>query len=509
MLKSTKNAASSGFNVYFDYVEAAVEADVPAAPQGYTDRSVATDYDTDHSYKLPPARLVWQIDKSGIRGDVNHYVGVFWWNQRKRVGGVWKTWTVTFGGTWASGDAAFLTIGGTTMGKSVFPADTLDTIASHFVYFINETFVGVWAERTVNTGELKVHVRTPVWEFTKSTSKSSASGTITESGDLSLGTEGTWEIDAAATPVINKAATDWHADYFAEVDAKGWTATVAFSMELVDPPDAPSADVWVARFNDGTPVETATGFGTLKSSHCSFVSKVADYQQVAYKEMADLMSAAGLTVWLQFGEFVWWFFAGGSPASMAYYDDDTKVAAQTALGRALVVFDDPNDDPGVNSYEDANFLRGRVKSHIDTIRNHVLASHSGAKFELLWPRDVNEDSEQLNRYVNLPSEYEQKSGSGLDRLKMEALAFGSVERDMDKAREAVRFPYTSPLSWDQADVMYLVPWFNGGCPWREEYLIAGREQLGGVAFWAWDHLGLFGWDLPLPEEATRSAFVGV
>jgi len=39
---------------------------------------------------------------------------------------------------------------------------------------------------------------------------------------------------------------------------------------------------------------------------------------------------------------------------------------------------------------------------------------------------VNEDViERLNRYVKLPSEYETKSVSGLDRLKMEGLGTDS------------------------------------------------------------------------------------
>ena len=63
---------------------------------------------------------------------------------------------------------------------------------------------------------------------------------------------------------------------------------------------------------------------------------------------------------------------------------------------------------------------------------------------------------------------------------------------------------TDPLSWAKPHLRYAAPWFNGGCPWTEEYLIAGREQLPGLTFWAWDHLGLLGWPLPLPVEERRS-----
>ena len=121
---AAKNAASSGFFAYFDFLEAVIEADVPDAAQAYTDVSVATDYDTDHTYKLPPQRLLEQIDWSGLRGDINHFIGVFFQLNRKRVGGTFPSVALTFGGTWASGDTAFVVIGGVSIGKSVFPADT-------------------------------------------------------------------------------------------------------------------------------------------------------------------------------------------------------------------------------------------------------------------------------------------------------------------------------------------------------------------------------------------------
>ena len=101
-------------------------------------------------YKRAPAALVKEIEWSGLQGDVNHYLGVFFALERVRSGGTFPSATVTFGGAWADGDLAFLTMGETTIGKSVFPADTNDTIAAHFAYFLNETFSGVWASVSSN-----------------------------------------------------------------------------------------------------------------------------------------------------------------------------------------------------------------------------------------------------------------------------------------------------------------------------------------------------------------------
>ena len=135
------------------------------------------------------------------------------------------------------------------------------------------------------------------------------------------------------------------------------------------------------------------------------------------------------------------------------------------------------------------------------------------KFELLWPNDVNHPSQnqygiggQLNRYVNLPVEYQQKPGSGLDRLKIEAPSFGAQERNFTKARASMTLPSTAPLSWPSSAVGYLIPWFNGGCPWDREWLAAIDASVNPawIGFWAIDHLVLFGWPLPLPVRKSNS-----
>lgn len=201
--------------------------------------------------------------------------------------------------------------------------------------------------------------------------------------------EGAWTIDPSATLALNRAFRDWHADFFSALKAAGIGVTVSFSQELVNPPDnSGGGAVWVQRFPDGSPTETATGFGSLNSSQAAFSSPVQGYMTQVYAAMAALMPAAALTPRLQFGEVLWWFQANAF--GMAFYDAHTPTTAQTALGRPLVTFHTPNDDPSVNSYADANFLRARLKSYLDGIRTGVLASYSSAVFELLWPMDAND-----------------------------------------------------------------------------------------------------------------------
>ena len=498
-LTGNKNLNSQGWYFYLDFLECAVPTDVPDAPELRTDVAVACDYGTDHTWKLSPQRLLWAIRKLGLIGEINHYVSVFWWNQRRRVGGFFPSVTVTYGGTWAGGDEAFLTIGGTTIGKSVFPADTPETIAEHFAFYINEVFVGVWAQASGGVVTITVRSPAPAYSFNFSESHNSAGGTVTVVGSLTGGVVGDWLIDDSVAPVLNRAARDWHADYFAELAAHGMSCVTAFSQELVLPPDDPPSVVWVQRYPDGQPVQTATGFGNKYSSHCAFAPPFRDYIQKAYEEMATMMEAAGLTARLQFGEVLWWYFPNAS--GMAFYDAYTTARFYQQHGRALHVFQTPNDDPSVNGYVDANFLRQTVKDHVDAIRLYVLSSHPNAGFELLWPLDVNDPAtRRLNRYINLPLEWETKSGSGFDTFLIEGFQFAGVDRNLDKVRWMAGYPF-EVLSWPRSASRYLMGHFNPGWPFARDYLTARRALVPLIKIWAYDHLCLYARSLPLPSES--------
>lgn len=473
-------------------------SDVPDAPEQRTDVAVACDYGTDHTYKLSPQRLVWAIRKLGLIGEINHYVSVFWWNQRRRVGGFFPSVTVTFGGTWQGGDEVFLNIGGAVLGKSVFPADTAATIAAHFAYFINENFVGVWAEASGNVLTITVRSPAPAYSFSFSESHNSAGGTVDVSSSLTGGVMGEWVIDDTVAPVLNRAARDWHADYFAELATHGLTCVVAFSQELVLLPDDPPDAVWVQRYPDGNPVATATGFGNKLSNHCAFAPPFRDYIKQAYEEMATLMEAAGLEARLQFGEVLWWYFPNES--GMAFYDACTTSRFQAQHGRPLHTFLTPNDDPSVNGYVDSDFLRQTVKDHVDAIRAYVLASHPNASFELLWPLDVNDPAtRRLNRYINLPVEWESKAGSGFDTFLIEGFQYAGLERNLDKVRWMAAYPF-EVLSWPRAACRYLMGNFNPGWPFARDYLTARRTLVPLLKIWAYDHLCFYARHLPLPTD---------
>jgi hypothetical protein len=496
---SVKIALTAGGLFYFDFLEAAVLSDVPDAIETMTDTAPAIDYDTQHGYQLSPQRLMNIFDKLGFSGPIDEYVGVFWWNQRMSVGATIAQAAVTFGGAWNVGDSIFIDIGGETIGKSVFAGENATIFAAHFAYFINELYSGVWASAAGPV--LTITGRSPggAYQFSLSASViTTASGTAAVVGALDTGVVGGWDIDPSQPQVVNYAARQWHADLYAEIAARGMQVTSAFSMELVNPPGA-----WAAQYADGTLVTTATGFGVLNSTQCApgqpdFLA----YQQSAYLELAQLQAAAGLDPSLQFGEFLWWFFAGGSLGNqgMAYYDAATRAAALMALGRPLAAFHTTNDDPSVNGYADANFLRGRLRDHAQGIRAAVQAAQA-CDFEVLYPYDVNYPKlygpfalgGRLNHYVNTPPEWMSHAAGYLEGIKIEALDFGSGTRSLDLAAQAIAL--APGWGWPLRLCRYLYPVFNGGCPWQYEQQLARAALIPALTPFAMDHVCLFAWDV--------------
>ena len=119
---------------------------------------------------------------------------------------------------------------------------------------------------------------------------------------------------------------------------------------------------------------------------------------------------------------------------------------------------------------------------------------------MLWPYDVNYpvpsggEGGQLNRFINLPVEWQQQSSSGLDRMKVEALAFGSTQRNLNLALEAIQlFP---GLGWPLSSLTYLVPVFGSATPWASELALVWGAGIPVANLWALDHVCLYAGHLP-------------
>ncbi len=494
----------------FDFLEAAVPGDVPDPLPGRAHASPALDYSTDHTYKLSPSRLHWQFDRLGFTGPMNLYLGVFWWNQRRAVNQTLAAVHVQFSGTWQAGDQIQFTIGSQVCGKYCFGGESNDLLARHFAWFVNATYVGVWAEALGDTVTIRVRSAAAAYAFPFSatvTPAATVTGSITVTGALTGSVAGIWEIDPAVEPVLNAGARAWLSDFLTEAAHRDREVTLAASMELVQPPGT-----FAARFPDGAAVETSVGFGALRSTHCAFSTPMLGYQKRLFTELAAAMIAAGRVPSLQFGEFVWWFFTNWSaqhPAGgMAFYDAETAAHAAQALGRPLHRFLRPTDDPSVNGSADARFLADRLRDYVAALRTHVQASSPGARFELLFPYDVNHPQPAgvhqlggaLNRFVNFPTAWESKASSGLDRIKMEALDFGAWSRNLILARTAMEFPIL--LGWPRDSIRYLIPVFRPAAAWEREYQTAKGLQIPVLNFWAFDHFCIYGLKVEEPRPAV-------
>ncbi len=500
----TIRPTTSGF-FYFNFLEAVVPSAVPDALPARSGISPALDFDTDHTYKLSPARLMWMTDKLGYAGPMNEYLGVFWWNERKRVGASISTGEVTFGGTFAEGDAVYLNLNGTALGKAVFPEDSADTIALHFSAMINGAFVGV---RSTAAGPVLTIIgrsTDPAYAVAITVSTTSALGTASITVAPQPGQAGTWVIDDSVAPPLNRAARDWHADFYSLCASRSREVATSCSLELVNPPEG-----YASRYPDGTAVLTATGFGSLASTQCAVGNRaVLDFQKSVYRCLAGLQAGAGCIPCLQFGEFLWWYFEkpGGG---MAYYDTETTAAALAALGRPLHVFTRQDDDPDVNDGADALFLSNRLRDHLAELVAEIGSVFSNTIFELLWPYDVNYPSNvpgsslggRLNHRVNLPAEWKTHPASGLDRIKVEALAFSSGLRNLNLAREAIElFP---SFGWPLDRIRYLVPVFGTASPWVRELGLALGAGIRVNNLWAFDHVCLFNLQIPEGPLERRS-----
>ena len=311
-ISSAKNAASSGWNCVLDFVQAVVRTDVVLPAQTYANVNVACDYDTGQTYQIAPARALWILDQLGFHGDIDFYAGVFFALKRMRVGGRFHFATVTLGGIFATGtgfgdgDAVFVTLGGTGFGAAVYPADTLTTLAQRLVDGINGLFVGVRAAPTGTAGQFTVTQLSPINGFTLGVSKSAgATGTIAMVGDIATGNEGVWGVDASQTSPLNRAFADYLADFAGIVHGKSQTMTVAFSQELLAPPDANTAGgAWTQRFADGSQVLTATAFGSWGAGVVEYVSTVAGFTRIQWTghgqvtgNIAHLVGSGGGGVW--------------------------------------------------------------------------------------------------------------------------------------------------------------------------------------------------------------------
>ncbi|MCL4486934.1 MAG: hypothetical protein M1570_02230, partial [Chloroflexi bacterium] len=165
-----KNAGSSGYYFYFDYLWPLVPQDVLDPQEEYVDVSLAMDFDTDHGYKKPPAWHLWHLQKCGFKGHADVYMGVFWNNKRRRVGASYPYATIEY--TLApgfsapkAGDVVVIQLSGSDMRHTVIEGESLEDCINWMRVLINQ-FSGVWADNNYGASTtLRIQSKAPSWRF--------------------------------------------------------------------------------------------------------------------------------------------------------------------------------------------------------------------------------------------------------------------------------------------------------------------------------------------------------
>ncbi|MEO7649483.1 MAG: hypothetical protein ABIZ80_03380, partial [Bryobacteraceae bacterium] len=499
------HGGSEGSYLYFDFLEIAIptgELPVIAADSKVT---LATDWDTDHSIALPAERTAWLMHSLGFTGRANHYMGALWFYELVRPGHSYAWGTVTFTGIPAFSVVTKVSVGisglETTLEHLNLIGDTAASIAKAFELRLNNGFTAVWATATGNV--LTIYSRVMgaagnAFSFSASPTDTGGAFYATASGTLlSGGADGDWRTALDATPRINRAARDWSRSFLEALGSYGIACASAFSLELQH--GDPSATAGIAqRYADGDAVQLNT-----PALQTNFSPTSLAYWRQVYLDMADIMSEAGQTPYLQFGEVQWWYFVWDSittHTSLPLYDDYTTATFNASFGHAMHVFASSEEDPALYP-DESQFLAGLIGAFTSDIIGYVRAAHSNAMFEVLYPPDVNDSP--VNKVINLPTN--DWSATSIDCLKTENFTF-TGNRNLDQARDSILLPMQSGFPRSRAS--HLVGIGDYMTPWEKEVNMCKAEGVESIVLFALDQFCLIGYPAPLDPLSRRSSFQG-
>lgn len=505
---------ADGTYFYFDFLEIVVpSADLPEFP-AMPATTLATDWDTNHSLALAPERTAWLIQKLGFRGRANHYAGALWFYEVCRPGMQYAAAAITFAGKPEFGQISSVSIGGTIIQHLNLVGDTAQSVALCFALLINAGSNSVWAQangailtltaRSMGASGNGLSVSVIVENSENNTVPLTAQASAAV---LAGGIDGNcadpngnfWRTDLTAVPRINRAARDWSQSFFATLKQYGVDVAASFSMELQHGDDTPAAGI-AQRYPNGDPA-----WLTTPALQTNFGPQSMAFWEQAYLDMASLMSAAGITPYLQFGEVQWWYFPGPTATTvtepgLALYDAFSTAAFQSTYGRPMAVVPNQNADPAAFPAE-CQFLPGIIGSFTSAIREFVRSSFPNSRFEVLYPVDVNDAP--MTQIINFPGG--DWTPTNLNCLKTENFSY-TLERDLNKAMQSIQFPALHGFATSQSS--HLVGISDYTTPWLREQQPASGAKLESVVLFALDQFCLIGYGLPLPRVVRRARFMG-
>jgi hypothetical protein len=501
------HSGAAGSVFYFDFLEIAVPTtQLPVfAPTPKT--TLATDWDTEHSQVLAPERTAWLLNTLGFRGRANHYAGCLWFYELVCAGQQYASTTITFTGTPEFGKTTSILLDTSQIDHINLIGDTAESMATCFALLVNAGSTAVWANADGAT--LTIYARAMGTAGNGTTVTPATNSTVftaqASSPSIHGGMDGKWLTDLNTVPRINRAARDWTSSFLMALKGYGIAGTVSFSMELGNGDDSRSAGI-AQRYPSG-----AAAWLNTPSLQTNFGPESTGFWQQVYLDMAQLMSGAGMPVYLQFGEVQWWYFCPPANPSagdwtpipnggMPFYDTYTTNGFEAQYGIAMHVFTDPSNDPTPYPNESA-FLPSLVGTFTKAVQNFVRNVYPSAVFEVLYPPDVNDAA--LTKVVNLPKSY--WTPSSVTCLKTENFSY-TANRDLDEVRQSLQLP--EALGFAVSHSSHLAGIGDYTTPWVKEWSLAIAAGVESVVLFALDQFCLIGYSLPMDNGAVRSGFMG-
>jgi hypothetical protein len=503
------HTGDTGEDLWIDFVEIAVpDTELPTFPSMPT-ITVATDWDTLHSVAIAPERTAWMLHSMGFHGRQNHYVGALLFYELYNQGNAFASKTITFSGTPEPGKIVRIEIGPiggeVIVERTVQPGETLETIALSFAQNFNRGYTLFRAE--ASGGSVTVYARQlgdldeDDERVTFTTySESTTLAVSPESSELEDGVDGVWRTDLEAEPRLNRAMRDWTRSFLAALDDYGIDAACAFSTEIKH--GDPSVEAGIAqRDYEGDPFILPTPALQTNFSPTS----LAFWKQV-HADCAQMMDEAGLVPYLQFGEEQWWYFphngfSVGHPqrvdfASMPFYDAWTLAEFEDRYSHALAPIFTNDVDP-LSYPDEVEFLADILGEFTDAVIAYVRATYPAARFEVLYPFDVNGTA--FNRAINFPDAA--WTPAALDCLKTEGLSL-TFSRNLAGSEQGIGMGET--LGFTSSQRAHLVGLGDSTAPWLKETRIAEGRKFESVVLFALDQFCLIGYELPFPVTGRRS-----
>ena len=494
-----RHAGPDGAFLYLDFLETFVRQSMIHRFHPELTMNLATDWDTDHSLAIPAERTAWLIYTLGFHGRVNHYVGALWYYELIRTGHQYASVTVAFVGLPTFGEQTVIRIG-----RDGYPSetdlaaahlnrigDTAESIARSFELEFNRGYTAIRAMAVGST--LTVFSRSMGEDgnalHIAATPNTGAFRAVLGSDHFFGGTDGIWHTDLSATPRLNRACRDWSSAFFRCMKNYGLDVTCAFSMELQHGDTSEAAGI-AQRYPNGNAVYLNT-----PALQTNFSPTSITFWRDVYLGMAELMAAAELVPYLQFGEVQWWYFPLEG-VGMTFYDAYTKSRFLQEYGRPMQTIASHTVD-AIPYVDEAALLSTLLGEFTSTIISYVKTFQPSCRFEVLYPTDVNDTA--LNTLVNYPEAH--WTPNSLDCLKTESFTYTFL-RNVDLGRITVE--YGRGRGFPASKRAFLCGIGDSTTAWMREVALAKGENMESITLFALDQYCLIGYDTPLRLSTGRA-----